>query len=205
MSIKDTLVWFAIRLIAPLAAAGCITASAQAAPVVLVGGDVAVSVGDTLEVSILVSGALDLRSFQFDLSYDETKLQLLAFSDAGTAFEQAAVAAGGSLLGITGFELPGLLSGAADSMVGVFDGMAGAGNLATIEFRALSAGVSSLTLSNVFLDGVELASDAIVNGRVGIPEPSSFALLGVAMAILMAIRVRGCGGPAVLRWSAIRA
>jgi hypothetical protein len=197
MLIKNIVALLASRLLALLAAAACITVSAHAAPVFMVGESLSVSVGDTLEVPILVSGAFDLKSFQFDLAYDETKLQLLAFTDAGTAFEQAAVAAGGSLLGITGFQLPGLLSGAADSMIGVFDGMAGSGSVAYIEFRALSAGNSALTLSSVYLDGIELASDAIVNGRADVPEPSSMALLGVAIAILVAvqftIRVRSRG------------
>ena len=188
MSMRAILVWAVFRLLAPLAAATAIAAPSHAAPVIMVGATDRVSVGDTFEVAILVAGAFDLRSFQFDLGYDETKLALLTFTDAGTAFEQAAVTAGGFLLGMTGFELPALLSGAADSMIGVSDGMAGTGTVATLEFQALSSGLSALTLSNVYLDGIEVSAEAIFNGRVEIPEPPLAALLALGLAILLAIQ-----------------
>lgn len=188
MSIRATLVSAAFRLLAPLAAAGCIAASSHAAPVIMVGETDRVSVGDTFEVAILVADAFDLKSFQFDLGFDETKLALLSFTDAGTAFEQAALTAGGFLLGMTGFQLPGLLSGAADSMIGVSDGMAGAGAVAILEFQALSSGLSGLTLSNVYLDGTEVSADAIFSGRAEIPEPPLSPLLALGLAILAAIQ-----------------
>jgi hypothetical protein len=94
------------------------------------------------------------------------------------------------LLGITGFPLPGLLSGAADSMIGVLDGMTGTGSLVYVEFLALSTGVSALTLSNVYLDSIELGPDAIVNGQIAVPEPQTVALLIMALVILAKIQVR---------------
>lgn len=178
-----------LKLMVLLGATSCLSTPVLSAPVVRVGESFVVAVGETLKVPILVSDALDLQSFQFDLGYDESILELLTFTDAGTDFEEAATAGGGLLLGITGFSLPGLLSGAADSMIGVLDGMSGSGTLAYIEFLALANGVSALSLSNVYLDSIELGPDAMVNGQIAVPEPQSLALLVMALAILVSMQV----------------
>jgi hypothetical protein len=190
MMFSSPMAMMLFKLIVVLAATGCLSTPVRSAPVVRVGESFVVAVGETVTVPILVSEALDLKSFQFDLGYDETILELLAFTDAGTDFEEATIAAGGLLLGITGFPLPGLLSGAADSMIGVLDGMTGTGSLVYVEFLALSTGVSALTLSHVYLDSIELGPDAIVNGQIAVPEPQTVALLVMALVILAKIQVR---------------
>jgi hypothetical protein len=179
-----------LRLLVLAASIIGLSTSVGAAPVVMVGELERVDVGDTFRVPILVSDAFQLKSFQFDLGYDESILELLAFTDAATTFEETAIAAGGSLLGITGFLFPGLLSGAADSMIGVVDGMSGSGSVAYVEFLALATGVSTLVLSNVYLDGIELGNDALSNGFIRVSEPRTLALTALALAMLFSIQIR---------------
>lgn len=157
---------------------------AHASPTLIVGEPLSWNVGDTFTVSVRIADAVDLKSFQFDLAYDPLVLEAVGFSDLGTDFESAAIAGGGSLTGITGFMLPGVLSGVADSMSGVLDGLNGNGVLATIEFRAIGLGVSPLALSSAFLDFLPLDDAALVSGSVSVPEPAAFWLVMLALAAL---------------------
>lgn len=155
----------------------------QASPIVFLGEVSDVMPGSVFTVPVLVSGATGLTAFQFDLSYDASILKALEFTDLGTGFESAALADGASLTGITGFLLPGLLSGVADSMSGATGGFTG-GTIVDIRFEAIAAGTSALTLSNVFLDFSELGADSIVNGSITVPEPSPLALVALGFAAL---------------------
>jgi general secretion pathway protein D len=167
----------------------------HAGPITLTAGSATVNVGDIFTIPVSVSNAVNLTSFQFDLSYNSAILSALSFTDVGTDFETAAINGGGSLTGITGFSSPGLLSGVADSMSGASSGLAGNGVLVDVEFQALAPGVSPLTLSDAFLtdDGNPLSSDnqdfALVNGQVTVlarqvPEPSALTLLAAGLAAL---------------------
>jgi hypothetical protein len=88
MMFSSPMAMMLFKLIVVLAATGCLSTPVRSAPVVRVGESFVVAVGETVTVPILVSEALDLKSFQFDLGYDETILELLAFTDAGTDFEE---------------------------------------------------------------------------------------------------------------------
>ena len=164
-------------------------------------GSSSANVGDTPTVAISVSGASDLQAFQFDLSYDSSILNLLSFTDAGTDFEAAATAGGGSLTGLTGFPSSGLLSGVADSMSGASSGLTGPGVLLDITFQALTPGISALTLSNVFLDFSDQGFTSVngqvcVNGTrvscdtVKVPEPGTLPLV-MALGLGLVIYARG--------------
>ena len=156
-------------------------------------GSANVNVGETFTIPITVSGASNLMAFQFDLSYDGAFLTALSFTDAGTAFDLAATAGGGSLTGITGFFFPGLLSGVADSMSGAFTGLSGSGVVTQVQFRALASGIIPLNVSNVFLD---FSPAGFINGQVcvngaracdqggTVPEPGMVALLGLGFLAL---------------------
>ncbi len=150
------------------------------------------NVGDTFTVPISIAGASGLTSFQFDLGFDASIIQLVAFSDVdstlggldgGTDFQAAATADGAFLTGLTGFPLgtpTDALSGVADSMSGLLtgNGLAPSGSLLLVEFQALAPGVSPLTLSNAFLtdNGLPLSSAAgdfsLQNGQVCV-QPSA--------------------------------
>jgi hypothetical protein len=168
---------------------------AGSVPVFTVGSDV-VNVGDTFTIAVSVSDAIDLQAFQFDLNYDSTKLNLIGFTDIGTDFETIANT-GFGLTGLTGFSFTGLLSGVADSMVGVpfGSGLVG-GVVLDITFQDIAAGTSALTASNVFLNFNDQGFD-IFNGQVSnpsssgggsVPEPNTLLLAGIGILGAMALR-----------------
>ena len=184
-----------------LAAAALIFSSAGYAVPVISAGSATVNVGDTFTIPISVSAASDLMAFQFDLSFNSSILNAVSFTDIGTDFDAAATSGGGALTGLTGFVLPGLFSGVADSISGAFSGLSGNGVIAEIEFNAIASGISPLTLSNIFLDFVDsgftaangqvcvsplrssVCAPAAVGGQV--PEPGVLFLFAVGLATLM--------------------
>ena len=162
-------------------------------------------VGDTFSVAISVDDAAGLTSFQFDLGFDPTIVQLVSFDDVGTDFESAAFAGGGSLTGLTGFALGSpvdVLSGVADSISGLGSGLTPGGSLVFVQFTALAAGISPLTFScalcqGAFLidAGVPLSSAigdfALQDGQitvqapnVPVPEPATVVLMSTALAAI---------------------
>lgn len=80
-------------------------------------GSATANAGDMVMIPISITGASGLTSFQFDLAFSPSIVEVLSFGDAGTDFETAAISQGGDLTGITGFidNTSGLLSGVADS------------------------------------------------------------------------------------------
>jgi len=157
-------------------------------PILSVGSN-SVNVGDIFSIPISVSGATDLQAFQFDLSYDNTKLNFLSFTDIGTNFEAAAIAGGGSLTGITGFAINGSLSGVADSMSGVSPG-AGitSGIIAYISFQDIALGVSPLILSNVQLNFSDQGFSSINGQLSSVPEPNALALVCIGLIVTLCSR-----------------
>lgn len=180
---------------------------ASATPVTLTAGSDTVSVGDTFTIPVSVSDATALTSFQFDLTFDSSIIQLIAFSDVdstlggldpGTDFQAAAASGGGVLTGVTGFAFGDSLSGAADS-IGL-SGSLTSGSVLLVQFQALSSGLSPLTLSNAFLtdNGVPVSSASgdfsLASGQVcvepttvcsaasPVPEPGTLALLVSGLA-----------------------
>ena len=171
------------------------TSLACASPV-LQADSAVVDVGSTFSIDVSVSRAVDVQSFQFDLAYDSTRLRLLGFSDIGTDFD-AIASTGFGLLGLTGFDLPGVVSGVADAMVGVAAGAGlGAGVIATFLFQDIAAGSSALTVSAAFLNFSDLGF-AVVNGSVtnpaagSVPEPSTAWLALAALCGMRGVRTPG--------------
>ena len=141
-----------------------------------------VNMGDTFAINVNVADAVDLTSWQFDLGYDASILQ------ATSVTEGLFLSSFGTTLFSPGFEFLGLISGVSDSFVDPSPYPSGNGVLATIQFTALTSGISALTLSNVFANF--LTSDfTVTNGSVcgngplacdvstSAPEPSSLALM----------------------------
>jgi Cohesin domain/PEP-CTERM motif len=166
--------------------------------VVLIAGSDTVSIGDVFTIPISVSSASGLTSYQSDLSFNPSIIEVLSFDDGTTAFASEASAEGGFLTGITGFidNTTGLLSGVADSMSGNSGpGLTPGGTIADITFEALSVGTTPLTLANVFVtDGgtpLSLGVDEVQDGSVTVtaPEPGTLPLFGAALLALAAARL----------------
>src|ERR1035437_9944500 len=151
-----------------------------------------VGIGDHLTAAVNIAGVVDLYAQQFDLSFDPSVLRALIVSP------------GAFLSGGVGF-IPGLIDNTAgtilftaDILSGAVPGISGDGILASIEFTALGAGTSSLTLSNVVLLDSNLADipvGSVLGGAVSVagtatPEPAFMVPVAFCL-VLAAGRVRG--------------
>jgi hypothetical protein len=145
---------------------------------IITAGSATVSVGDTFTVSISIADAVDLTSFQFDLSFNATILQVTATGVTENPFFTQS--------DITVFN-PGAVDNTNGQILGVSDALIfqapvnGTGTLVNIEFQAIALGMSPLTLSNVLLN---LSDQGFVTapGAAPVPEPSTLSLLGGGLA-----------------------
>ncbi len=164
-------------------------------------GSTTIGAGQVFSIPIFISGSVDLTSFQFDLSFDQTSMQALSVAE-GTDFADAAVAGGG----FTSFgpgaidNSSGLVSFVSDVMEGMLGpGLEPGGILATIQFEALAAGVFQFDLSNAFLieDGLVLSSanadfdlaPGLVTVTSAVPEPGTLVLLVLGLLLPCANRM----------------
>lgn len=163
----------------------------EAAPILSV-GSATVAVGDVFTIPVSIKDAVGLSSFQFDLLFRALNLEAIEVT------ESAFFTQGDITLFISGFidNSSGQILGIADALV-FQSPVNGSGILANIEFTAISAGTSALTLSNAFLN---LSSNGftVTNGIVcvtsptapkcppvgQVPEPGTFTLLAIGFAAL---------------------
>jgi len=149
---------------------------------------VTVDVGDTFTISVSVTEAADLTHWQFSLGFDPAIVQanLVTEGDFMSAF--------GATLFIPGAidNTSGLISLVADSYIDLPPLPSGDGTLATIEFTALSPGVSPLSLSDVFLN-LSDQDFGIENGQITVagstppppvPAPTTLVLLASGLVLL---------------------
>ena len=174
----------------------------HAAPIISV-GSATVNKFDTFTIPVSITDAVDLASWQFDLSFGPAILQVTATGVTESNFFTQG--------DITVF-VPGVVDNALGHILGVADALIfqppvnGSGVLAYIEFTANAAGVSPLTLSNVFLN-LSDSGFAVTNGSVCVnaptaqtcqtspaPEPSTLPLLAIGLLAFGAWR------PAARAW-----
>ncbi len=173
-------------MIAVAAAALCSARPASAAPVVsLVPGSSTVIVGDVFTLDVAIDDVIDLYAYQFDINFDPLVLQ------ADGIIEGAFLSIGGGTFYIPGFidDVFGAISFTANTLISAVPGVTGGGVLATVTLRAVSAGSSTVTLSNSLLldsslseiaDSQTRDADVTVRSNASVPEPAPLALLALA-------------------------
>ena len=162
----------------------------EAAPVLSV-GSATVNIGDTFTIPVSITGAVNLTSFQFDLSFGASILQVTVIGVTESAF----FTQGDITVFTPGFNISGQIVGVSDALTFQLP-VNGDGVLANIEFDAIALGISPLTLSNVFLN-LSNSGFAVTNGEVCVkspttttcaagvvPEPGTVALVAIGFAVL---------------------
>lgn len=147
-------------------------------------------VGSTVDLNVQLTGAADLFGYQFTLSFDPSVLQLVGATEGGllssagnTIFDASTVDnTVGSVLVYS-------------ALIGALPGANGSGSLTHLSFNVLTVGSTALTFSDtIFLDSnFGDISLQIANGSlqtVAVPEPASYALFGLGIAGLVALRRR---------------
>jgi hypothetical protein len=172
---------------------GLAAQTALAVPVVSItspAGDV--TVGSPLALTVRFTDALDLSAFQFDLAFNPAVLQATSVTQGpflgtgGNTFFDA-----GSINNTSG-----KITAVFDTLIGAVPGVSGTGNLVTLNFNVVGAGLSTLAFSNaLFLNSLSndlnpQVQNGSVTAVVVIPEPSSAALLLAGLAGAAAWRQR---------------
>ena len=172
---------------------------AQAAPMLSITPSLSnVNLNDVFTLDIQIVGVSDLFAWEMDLGF--TPAGLL---NASAATEGNFLGAGQTFGGGTVDNGAGTITPLFSALSGASGGVSGDGILAHISFLAIGGGSVTLSLSSVLLYDSNLdqiffnwpgdALNAIVNiagdGGNNVPEPSTLALVGLALAV--SSRARG--------------
>jgi hypothetical protein len=147
--------------------------------------------GDSLDVTIAISGLEDGWAYQFNFGFAPAVLRANGV-DSGALFFPGSV---GFLPGSID-NGAGAISFIADSLAGSVPGLSGSGTLAVIHLLAFGAGASLLSLDNILLldsNLNELAVNPVLAQTVtvsAVPEPVQAAMLFAGGVLLLTLRCR---------------
>jgi hypothetical protein len=175
---------------------GLLAVAARADLISVVPSPANVNIGQSFSLNIQITGTTDLYGYQFDLGFDPSILA------ATSTTEGSFLPTGGST-----FYIPGTVDnsgGAVTFTAGILDGalsgVTGAGVLSSVNFTALAAGTSAITLFNIVAIDSFGQGRAVTatNGTVNVsasggatPEPSTLFLTTLGFAgLVLAARVR---------------
>jgi hypothetical protein len=153
--------------------------------------------GQEFAVNFAISDATDVYAFQLDVGFNPNRFMVVDTS------EGSFLAAGGPTLFSPGTinNTTGAVDFIGSTLQGLVPGVSGDGNLATVNFRALSAGVGAITLTNATLFDSNLAPLDVIAVQARpvtvIPEPST--LLGLLSGLFFVAGVR-CIGRRPMVW-----
>lgn len=169
--------------------------SASAATIRIDPSTTSTSIGSTIDVNVQIADGADLYAYQFDLTFNP------AILSASTMSEASFLAGGGSTFFIPGAidNVLGSITLTANTLQGPVPGVSGSGRVAIIQFTALTAGTSTITLSNVVLVNSTAADIPanVENGTVSVsatvaPEPASGRLVASIIAFVIARNRERC-------------
>lgn len=141
-----------------------------------------VAPGASFAISVDITGAMDLYTYQFDVGFNPSVLSAASVNEGPFLMSN----------GDTTFFIPGaidntggVISGTADTIVGGLQGVSGSGTLALFDFTAINKGTSPISISNVLLldSQGDVLNSSSIDGTVTVttsatPEPASILLLG---------------------------
>jgi hypothetical protein len=149
------------------------------------------TVGQTIELDVLLSDVVDLYTYQFSISFDPSVLQVTGVS-LGNFLE-----AGGDTIGAPGTvdNVAGTVTYFYNTLYSPVPGVTGAGTLGHLTFSAVGAGTSALALSDVILlnSGVEDIGYTVAAGPItvsAVPEPATYLMFGAGLIGVAALRRR---------------
>lgn len=172
---------------------------AQASPVLSVTPSLSnVTVGTSFTLDVRISGVSDLFGWQLDLGFDPALLNASPATE-GSFFGAPTSFFGGGAVDNIGGTITTMFNALSGTV-----GVTGDGILASISFQAMGVGTATLSLmnlllldsnfDNIFFDWPTDALAAVVNitqdGGTEVPEPSTLALLGLALACSLLNRRR---------------
>ncbi len=169
--------------------------SAIAGTISIQPSNLTVPLGQNVSLNVNALSVTDVYALQFDLTFNPGLLSATGIT------EGSFLTAGGATSFVPGSidNIGGTVSFTADTLVGAMPGVNGNGTLATLQFKALSAGTSPITISNVILlnSGLSIVTAATANGAVtiqgpttGVPEPGTWFLLTVPLCAMALSQTR---------------